>query len=226
MACGACGGTDLTRLWVDVDGCVWHRCTTCGSDTNESPYDPTPYLEAAYPAGLFASEGPKPLDNHALTADLFGDGTGRTVLDVGCGAGTSLEVLRTRGWVTTGWDVSGAGRPAGTVVSEVFSAALFARPFDAVLCREVLEHVPDPIGLLRELRAATAGTLQLTTPRPITTGSEPRVYHRHHLTIWSPDRLAAALDAAGFDVVISDVWELGQRYVATPPPRNTSAPGS
>ncbi len=149
-----------------------------------------------------------------------------TVLDVGCGAGTSLEVLRTRGWVTTGWDVSGAGRPAGTVVSEVFSAALFARPFDAVLCREVLEHVPDPIGLLRELRAATAGTLQLTTPRPITTGSEPRVYHRHHLTIWSPDRLAAALDAAGFDVVISDVWELGQRYVATPPPRNTSAPGS
>lgn len=218
MICRVCSSPDTRPLWRDRDGFPWYRCATCGSDTSEAEYQPGRYGRD-YVTVLIGEEGDDPPANHLHNADLFPAGKpGRTFLDVGTGHGASQDVMRRRGWAAAGWDVSAAGRPAGTAVSDSFRADLFAKPFDAVLAREVLEHVPDPRGLLRELRTATApgGTLQLTTPRPIERGDEWRVYQWSHLAVWSPDSLVAALREAGLEVVQSIVWELGQRHVCRP----------
>ena len=215
MICRVCSSPDTRPLWKDSDGFQWHRCVTCGSDTSEAVYEPDRYGRE-YITTLLGEEGNDPPANHEHNADLFPEGKpGRTFLDVGTGHGASQDVMRRRGWATIGWDVSAAGRPPGTIVSESFRADLFARPFDAVLAREVLEHVQHPCVLLQELRAATApdGILQLTTPRPIDRGDEWRVYQWSHLAVWSPESLVPALQEAGFEVIQSILWELGQRHV-------------
>ena len=214
MRCGAC--LSPTDPIPSLPG--WDACRVCGSETNTAAYLPDDY-GAGYVAELLAAEGADPAANHQHTADWVErhdpGKPGGLVLDVGCGAGTTLAVLRSRGWAAVGWDVSAAGRPPGTVVSQEFRADLFRRPFDAVACREVLEHAPDPHRLLRELAAAVApgGVLHLTTPRPIADKTEWRVYQPLHLCVWSPLALRAALVSAGFESLEFEEWELGQRIV-------------
>jgi len=226
VTCDTCGSADTRPLWLEPGGAnQWHRCNACGCDTSEARYAREAY-GAEYAAALLVGDcgsidaGTWNHEHNAAFFDRHAPGKpGRTFLDVGCGAGVSLEVMRRRGWACVGWDVTAEGRPAGTVVADAFTADQFARPFDALLCREVLEHVPDPRALLAELHAATApgGVCQVTTPRPIDDGARVEVYQPAHLRAYAPDRLVAELTAAGFDVIESDVWEMGQRHVCRRP---------
>ena len=54
-----------------------------------------------------------------------------------------------------------------TLVNEPFAASLVDEPSDLIVCRQVLEHVADPLNLLRELHAALVadGYLYLEVPR-------------------------------------------------------------
>ena len=86
--------------------------------------------------------------------------TGLTVLDIGCGGGLISEPLCRMGAGVTGIDpglenVEAARRHAseqGLVLdyrmTTVEALAATATQFDAVLCLEVIEHVPDPAAFL------------------------------------------------------------------------------
>ncbi|MBI2955828.1 MAG: class I SAM-dependent methyltransferase [Acidobacteria bacterium] len=81
------------------------------------------------------------------------------VLDVGCGAGDFLAGVReTSGWEAFGTDVSPAAielarrEPGLTLFHGELAAAAFPTDyFDAIFLRNVLEHVSDPAGLMREV---------------------------------------------------------------------------
>jgi SAM-dependent methyltransferase len=70
--------------------------------------------------------------------------------------------------------------------------------FDAVLCTELLEHVPAPQAVLREIGRVTSpgGTIYLTTPFLVGGHQEPHDYYRY--TRFALRRLAAD---AGLEVV-------------------------
>jgi SAM-dependent methyltransferase len=90
------------------------------------------------------------------------DLAGRHVVEIGCGDGHMLDLLAKNGVATaTGFDPSMAGkdspfttRDGVAIIPEYFHGDHLERPFDAVICRHVLEHLDQPGALLCEIRAA------------------------------------------------------------------------
>ena len=136
----------------------------------------------------------------------------RRLLDVGCGDGEALEILRGLGWQAEGveFDASAvsAARQRGLQVwhGGLDSAAFPDKSFDVVTSSHVIEHVHSPQKFLQEsLRIlADGGTLIAVTPNAVA-----RCHTRHgvnwrglepprHLFLASPDALHALAVKAGF----------------------------
>lgn len=139
----------------------------------------------------------------------------KTFLDVGSCDGSALDNMAAGGWTVQGFDVVPPDftHHRVTVASE-FRAGLFPEPFGAVLCREVIEHVPDPHGLLRELVLATesGGLLEIQTPRPMSEW-HPIPYQTPHLQILSPGRLIDMIQGAGLKILDKRIWPQGQAWL-------------
>ena len=136
---------------------------------------------------------------------------GRRLLEVGCGNGHFLSVARERGWEVRGNELSRPhverARAAGldVVYGDLADDGLWeGEPFDAAVLIEVLEHVPEPAGLLRAVtdRLVPEGVTYLTTPnfgsisRRILRGEWSLLDHEH-VALASPEGLRLALERAG-----------------------------
>ncbi len=93
-------------------------------------------------------------------ADICAFGPGRNLLEVGCGTGEFLIAARSAGHSVIGLDLSQEvvsyvrhRHPDLDVrCSTVESAGLPAESVDVIAAFHVLEHVADPIGLLRQMQ--------------------------------------------------------------------------
>jgi 2-polyprenyl-6-hydroxyphenyl methylase/3-demethylubiquinone-9 3-methyltransferase len=147
--------------------------------------------------------------------------------DVGCGGGLLSEALAAEGAEVLGIDLSpeltevarlhAQERGLAVEYREIAAEALAAeRPgsFSLVTCMELIEHVPDPIGLIRALATllAPGGDLFLSTiartPRAFLLaivaaehllGLLPRGTHRYERFV-RPSELCRWLRAAGLEV--------------------------
>ena len=96
------------------------------------------------------------------------------VLDVGCGEGGAAQLLRDGGasWITGIELLPEPAEVARGVYDEVLVGDALEQvpdasgPFDTILCYDVLEHLYDPLSLLRALRdvAAPGGRLHVSIP--------------------------------------------------------------
>lgn len=136
---------------------------------------------------------------------------GRDVVEIGCGDGHVLALMVEAGARSaTGFDPSMAGRetpfaatPGVEIVPEYFRAGQLDRPFDMVLCRHVLEHLPDPLAVLREIRAAVADRgcpVYVEVPNAAWMLDLPSMWDviYEHVTYWTPASLETLFRRAGF----------------------------
>jgi SAM-dependent methyltransferase len=146
-------------------------------------------------------------------------------LDIGCGAGPFMAVLRKRGWNPIGVDVNegaiAAARDRGFDVrlGSIDAAPTPANGFDAAVLMCALEYFSEPIDTLEQVhrRLRSGGVLALETPNAR--------YHRkqaalgkiigirrerlmfvepvagRRLTAFTPESIRLALARAGFDEI-------------------------
>lgn len=122
------------------------------------------------------------------------------LLDIGCGEQPLLRLFEKRASKIWGIDHPRTLHPNERI--DVFGTALRlpfrSRSFDGAVCFQVLEHVPEPLDLLREARRVLkpGAHLILTAPHIWNVHEQPHDYYRY--TLYGLRHLFAK---AGFEVI-------------------------
>jgi ubiquinone/menaquinone biosynthesis C-methylase UbiE len=128
---------------------------------------------------------------------------GERVLDVGCNSGYIVSFLP-KGCVAHGVDVAEAlvaearKRMAGAQVAEAESLPHADGSFDVVVLGEIIEHVHDPVEVLREASRVARRLVVGSTPHPDGKWGTSSVHsHRFHVRCFTMDTLYDTLLEAG-----------------------------
>ena len=235
ISCRICGGSADDRVY---DGPIRagrfgkltetafsvFRCTSCGVDRLE----PFPVDLKAYESGAYRQtvDGTRGLSEYYANHDrelagrlaLVGSAALRdtVVMDVGCGAGAFLDVLKGMAARTIGIepqrDFGAALKKKGHEHYPYASdlAAAVPASVDTAVSFQVIEHVADPRAFLADVARCLkpGGRLHLTTPNRddilMTVGPEAyrRFFYRlAHLWYFDRDSLSRAAAAAGLVIV-------------------------
>jgi SAM-dependent methyltransferase len=230
-ACPLCGRPGLIpfleRLWVPVhqnlplpsrDAAIatprgdlrLAACPGCGFLTNTA-FDPALLSYGATYENDQSCSGRFESYIDGLIEEILADGLrGRRVLEVGCGKGYFISRLCRRGANEgIGVDPTYVGpdtSPDGTVrfVRRFFDESLAGERADAVVCRHVIEHVPDPLSLLAAVHRGLSGRrgvpVYFETPelRWILDGVVVQDFFYEHCSYFTSAALAFAVRRAGF----------------------------
>ncbi|MEZ5354881.1 MAG: class I SAM-dependent methyltransferase [Bryobacteraceae bacterium] len=148
-------------------------------------------------------------------------GNGRRVLDAGCGNGDLSRLLAGRGYAVTALErpggVTGQLPSAVRLIEHDLETGLpkFDAPFDFILCADILEHLRDPLSLLRQLRSTLAPGGELVASLPnsgnlyfrliVLSGRFPQeekgLFDRTHLHFYTWDGWRHLFTSAGFAMV-------------------------
>jgi hypothetical protein len=191
-------------------------CATCGATTNadfepdlvvyDGDYENSQLFSRVfrtYAEGLVS----RLVDDHGIRDS--------TVVEIGSGKGEFLAMVAAAGGNrAVGYDPTYGGEADHldpgldiTFVRDLFDETTVAEPPDLVCCRHVLEHLADPLAMLRRVRRAVDANpgcvLYLEVPNAEFTFTDSGVWDiiYQHCTYFSAVALERVVRAAGFDVV-------------------------
>jgi len=233
--CALCGTAEAESVATgrdfEYDTCPnrfrFQRCNACGH-VYLSPRPSVADLGVIYPSNYYAfAGGGNPLvarlrriwegGKVRLYRELVGDGE-RRILDVGCGNGRFLGLLRDFG--CPAWELVGIDLDADAVAScraQGFDAHVgrvedlqAGEPrFDAVIMLQLIEHVEDPAAVCRSVHALLRPGGRFVVETPNLAGIDYRLFrsswwgHYHfprHWNLFSRASLRRMLEEAGFEV--------------------------
>ena len=220
--CLLCNAGPFERLFRRSGKWFW-RCGGCElvfvHDIYPEFAEDTAHLETTYGFGTLKVATARQGRKHDELLALFAPErrTGR-LLEVGCGQGLFLDRARGRGWEVEGVDVlaevvrtARAERGLAVHEGELFDAGFPSERFDVVYMSEVIEHVVEPVPLLREVHRVLrpGGVAVLDTGNANSWSARLRAERWHyyrfggclHIRFYSPPAAAALGRAAGFAAV-------------------------
>jgi SAM-dependent methyltransferase len=138
------------------------------------------------------------------------------LLDVGCGDGSFLVLMRSLGWQVAGIEPSPAAAKVArerhgldVSVGNIEEVVLPEAAYDAVTMQHVIEHVHEPISVLKATHAALKpdGVLSIRTPNLDSLGHKRfRDMWMHmdpprHLRLFVPSTLSPCVERSGFTIL-------------------------
>jgi SAM-dependent methyltransferase len=222
-----CGRNDFRTIHL-IDKWSYLRCRECGLVSLSPKPSPNEYKDS-YKEYLPREAGeikkwsrtmaPVIARSVSLIKDRFKGQTGR-LLDIGCGYGFFLKAMQSEGWETEGVEISETGRNYAT---NQLGIKIYGNPLEELKLPEntyhvvtlfyVVEHVPDPPELIRNIRRILkpGGMLLLrwphTTPLVKLMGPLSKsldLYHTpYHLYDFSPRTIKRLLTSCGFSHVVT-----------------------
>ena len=223
-ACVACGGLPHTPAFTNLrdyltgDHFDILRCDGCGLLVTEplpAGAEISKYYPERYRGNRHGFTGAWRCSQRAKAIQAcFAPGFRGRILDIGCGDGSFALHMKSRGW-----DVAATEIDAGTInrliasgidakLSATATTQGFDKPFDAITCWHVLEHMEQPLRVAEWVHSqlASGGFFQATVPNVASV--QARVFggrwihldvprHRQH---FSPATLESLLCSAGFSI--------------------------
>jgi SAM-dependent methyltransferase len=151
----------------------------------------------------------------SIRTDALPSGPAARVLDVGCGDGRHIATAARRGCVAVGLDYDASelrkartrldGACVDLIVGDATRLPFRDAAFNAVICTETLEHLPDDASAIREIARVLrrGGSLLGAVPSHFTELLFWKLSHAYsrtpggHVRIYRPRRLAASLARGG-----------------------------
>ena len=233
VCCNLCGADD-NALVTEMGGLHIVRCRQCGL-VYVNPRYQDQALQEIYTREYYAHDGINDgldffgydnyLDDEENIKITFAKrlktieryASRGKLLDIGCATGFFLDLARSRGWDVVGSEVSqfsvryarerfGLDVHLGTLEKLHFDA----QSFDAITMWDVIEHVPDPMGELQEVRRVLrdGGLLSIITPdvgspvaRLLGRRWEEFRRVREHVYFFSRRTMTEVLRKVGFEVL-------------------------
>lgn len=166
----------------------------------------------------------KQTELYARDAGLIGPPAhaGERVFDIGCGRGLLLDELSALGWITAGCDPEADAIETARLKGHSVTAECFEpRPdfeSDLVILGDVLEHVADPLSMLRDVRQILrpGGRFYVRVPdlEEVNFDTFGDVFGLQHRIWFTRDTLREALAFAGFEVCFDGKFARGMHAMA------------
>ncbi len=215
--CNICNSDDSKLLFIK-DGISIVRCNRCGlvyvnprlkTDLLHDQYHQPDYFD--YYQAMEQSDKKTFADRLEKVEKLVQPSR---LLDIGCARGTFLKVAESRGWQTTGVDIStsavkhcqdqGLTAYCGNLPDLGFEAG----SFDFVNMEDSIEHIPDPKEIITEVYRLLkpGGWLLVRTPdigsllARVLGKRWIQIKPREHIYYFSADTLRKLLEPCGFTV--------------------------
>lgn len=151
-----------------------HRCAGCGFLQCSDLADVVRYYQALEDPKYESTRGPRGRQMDRLLERIIAavpQPAGARLLDVGAGSGILVEQARRRGYKAAGvepsrWLAQRAAERGLPVEEGTFPHPALPGPFDVVTLIDVIEHVADPVSLLRSVQRhlAPGGVVAVVTP--------------------------------------------------------------
>ncbi|NUT41076.1 MAG: class I SAM-dependent methyltransferase [Thermoactinospora sp.] len=225
LSCMMCGESRQQPLFEPTGGKGWRyhvvRCPSCGflyRNPNVRPERLGDLYANSYSKFLTGDYAENRQRRYRLVMEsftpVFDDGTGRRLLDFGCGAGLFLELAEQRGFDAVGVDLSpDSVHQANERLQK--AKAYFGAPddvpeiaaggFDVITLWSVLAHLPRPLEDFATFRRllAPGGVLMILTVNARSLllkayGSKWSGFTKNHLMFYSSRTLPALLRQSGF----------------------------
>ena len=140
---------------------------------------------------------------------------GKKILEVGCGDGHMLDIVRDQGAIGIGVDISRkaleAARKRGHTVHQVYVSRqnqIEGSPFDAFICNDVIEHVSDIrdflLSIAINLKPSGLGMLEAPSFEKILETHRFYDFIPDHIHYFTLDTLRLAFELSGFEVISNE----------------------
>lgn len=189
-------------------------------------------LDLLYGRGYYSTADPSPseleqqlqnptFDHRRARLESCLAGRARKILELGCGDGNFLAVLRRHGWQVYGQEFSPeaaalAERRHGIpVLIGNLSVVSAAGLFPVVGAYHVFEHVYHPVAWVQRVRGflEPGGLLHLQVPngaalaRQVTGQTWAGFVFPQHVYFYTPETLGSLLERSGFSVLTATTWD-------------------